>query len=102
VVSSLAELSLGANGLTAKTLSSLPLFRDKEQELRSVLAGKALAVFLDYDGTLTPIVEDHTKAFLDDDMRATVAALAAHCNVAVVSGRDLQMLRSLVQLDGVT
>jgi alpha,alpha-trehalase len=35
-------------------------------------------------------------------MRATVAALAAHCNVAVVSGRDLQMLRGLVQLDGVT
>jgi alpha,alpha-trehalase len=102
VVHSLAELSSRANGLTAKTLSSLPLFRDNEQKLRRLLAGKTLAVFLDYDGTLTPIVEDHTKALLDDDMRAAVAALAELCNVAVVSGRDLQMLRRLVQLDGVT
>lgn len=85
-----------------KTLSSLPLFRDNEQNLRRLLVGKTLAVFLDYDGTLTPIVEDHTKALLDHDMRAAVAALAEHCNAAVVSGRDLQMLRRLVQLNGVT
>ncbi|MDZ7781401.1 MAG: trehalose-phosphatase [Halioglobus sp.] len=34
-------------------------------------------MFLDYDGTLTPIVEDHTRALLADDMRAAVAALAS-------------------------
>lgn len=66
------------------------------------MRGKALAVFLDYDGTLTPIVEDYTKAFIAEDMRAAVAALAEYCKVAVVSGRDLQMLRGLVQLDTVT
>jgi alpha,alpha-trehalase len=65
------------------------------------LTGKALAVFLDYDGTLTPIVEDHARAFLGDDMRAAVATLADYCKVAVVSGRDLRTLRDLVQLDGV-
>ena len=102
VVHSLAELAAGPNGLTAKTLLGLPLFRDHEQEIRGRLTGKAPAVFLDYDGTLTPIFEDYTKALLADDMRAAVAALAEHCKVAVISGRDLKMLRSFVQLDGVT
>jgi alpha,alpha-trehalase len=102
VVHSLAELEPGPNGLTAKTPSNLPLFHDHEQEIRDAFSAKAPAVFLDYDGTLTPIVEDYTKAYLADDMRAAVAALAEHCKVAVISGRDLKMLRSFVQLDGVT
>lgn len=102
VVHSLAELSATPDGLTAKKLSTLPVFRDSKQEIRGALSGKAFAVFLDYDGTLTPIVEDHTKAFISEDMRAAVAALAEYCKVAIVSGRDLQMLRGLVQLDTVT
>lgn len=101
IVRSLAELSLTPDGLMPKTLSTLPLFRDRENEVHDILSAEDFVVFLDYDGTLTPIVEDHTKAFLSDDMRAAVAALADRCKVAIVSGRDLRMLRDLVKVDGV-
>jgi trehalose-phosphatase len=76
--------------------------RATPQAILEAVGKRRLALFLDYDGTLTPIVEDYTKAYLADDMRAAVAALAEHCKVAVISGRDLKMLRSFVQLDGVT
>ncbi|MEJ2376822.1 MAG: trehalose-phosphatase [Pseudolabrys sp.] len=102
VVRGLFELSLNPDtGLTTKTLSNLPLFRDREDELRHRLAGKAPAAFLDYDGTLTPIVEDYTRAFMSDHMRSALAELAKHCTVAVVSGRDAAVMRRLVNLEGI-
>src|ERR1700746_3632245 len=48
-----------------------------------------LAVFLDYDGTLTPIVSQPEKALLSDSMRQTVQTLAMHAPVVILSGRDL-------------
>ena len=36
------------------------------------LKGKHLALFLDYDGTLTPIVPNPDRAFISDEMRKTV------------------------------
>jgi hypothetical protein len=46
----------------------VPLAWDRERESVSrSRAGRPVA--FDYDGTLTPIVEDDTKAFLTDDMR---------------------------------
>lgn len=102
VVHDLSELRFSpGEGLTVKTLLNLPRVWDREDDIRQNLAGKALAVFLDYDGTLTPIVEDHTKALLAEDMRAAVAALARHCTVVIVSGRDRARLQQLVSLDHV-
>jgi alpha,alpha-trehalase len=57
------------------------------------------ALFLDYDGTLTPIVERPEDARLDDAMRAALGAAAAAMPVAIVSGRDLDDVRALVGLD---
>ena len=101
VVGDPAELifTTSDDSLTVKTLSTLPLAHDRQDEIRARLSGKALAAFLDYDGTLTPIVEDPTKAFLSDDMRAAVAGLGRHCTLAVVSGRDVETVRHLVELD---
>jgi trehalose 6-phosphate phosphatase len=64
--------------------------------------GRSLALFLDYDGTLTPIVDDPERALMTDGMRAVVSALADRCRVALVSGRDLQKLKSLADLRQVT
>jgi len=58
-------------------------------------------VFLDYDGTLTPIVEDPRNATLPEDTRAAVRDLAAAVPVAIVSGRDLADVRSMVAVDGI-
>ena len=102
VVRDLAEIRYSADaGLTLKTLSNLPLVRDRQHDIQDRLSGKALAVFLDYDGTLTPIVEDYTKAFLSKDMRAAVAELGERCVVAIVSGRDAEVVRGLANIDSV-
>jgi trehalose-phosphatase len=55
-------------------------------------------VFLDYDGTLTPIVRRPEDAVLSDDMRARLRALAARVPVAIVSGRDRAAVEALVGL----
>jgi trehalose-phosphatase len=55
-------------------------------------------VFLDYDGTLTPIVERPEDARLADNVRQILKKLAQHCTVAVISGRDLPDVQKLVDL----
>jgi trehalose-phosphatase len=56
------------------------------------------AVFLDYDGTLTPIVSHPEKALLSDSMRETLQALATRTSVAILSGRDLDDVRQRVNI----
>ena len=63
------------------------------------MADKRLAVFLDYDGTLTPIVDRPEDAVISDDMREVLSALAERFSVCIVSGRDLVVVRELVGLD---
>jgi trehalose-phosphatase len=60
-----------------------------------------LAVFLDYDGTLAPIVSAPEKALLSDSMREAVRALAARAPVGILSGRDLDDVRQRVNIDAV-
>ncbi len=68
-------------------------------EIRDSYAGRTPALFLDYDGTLTPIVARPELAVLSETMRETVRRLAAKLPVAVVSGRDIKDVRSLVKID---
>lgn len=63
--------------------------------------GDQLVVFLDYDGTLTPIVSRPEKAFLSDSMRQTLQALAMQASVAILSGRELEDVRKRVAIDGI-
>jgi trehalose 6-phosphate phosphatase len=64
-------------------------------------SGDRLAVFLDYDGTLTPIVSHPEDAWLTDSMRQTLRELAACVPVAILSGRDLDDVRGRVHVDGI-
>src|SRR5215472_9053439 len=61
----------------------------------------ALAVFLDYDGTLSPIVSRPEQAVLSDSMRAVLRALATKLPVAILSGRDLDDVRRRVGIDAI-
>ncbi len=62
-----------------------------------------LSLFLDFDGTLTPIVEDPQEARLEARTRRVLKALANHPNVllVIVSGRSLADLRARVGIDHV-
>jgi beta-phosphoglucomutase family hydrolase len=102
VVGDLAELALEeGNRLAIKGLDRLPSIWTCERAIRRRIEAKHLAVFLDYDGTLTPIVDDPAQANLGEAMRAAVAALARRATVGIVSGRDLEDLRHRVGLAGV-
>jgi trehalose-phosphatase len=71
------------------------------EDLLRAAAGRQLALFLDYDGTLAPIVERPEDAVLDDETRAVLRRLAGRHAVAIVSGRDLEDVRARVGLDGI-
>ena len=60
-----------------------------------------LAVFLDYDGTLTSIVSHPENAWLSESMRGTLRSLAGRVPVAILSGRDLDDVRGRVHVDGI-
>ncbi len=66
------------------------------------LSGSSLVLLFDYDGTLTPIVEHPRLAVLDAQTKALLANLADHprVHVGVLSGRDLDELKLLVQIPG--
>ncbi|MDT8453166.1 MAG: trehalose-phosphatase [Gammaproteobacteria bacterium] len=86
---------------TARPLDSVPVVWQCKKELDERLRRYQVAVFLDYDGTLTPIVEDYKKARLDQRMRDSIAELAEHYPVAIISGRDLSDVRERVGLDSI-
>ena len=80
-------------------MPELPSVLDQWGDIASQLKGKRLVVFLDYDGTLTPIAARPELAVLADNMRETVRSLAELCPVAIVSGRDRLDVQQLVQIE---
>lgn len=82
-----------------KNVVDLPCALERRAEIAGRVKGKRIAVFLDYDGTLTPIVDRPDLAVLSGSMRATVRALGERCPVAIISGRDRPDVEKLVGLD---
>lgn len=67
-------------------------------EIAGRLAGKRLALFLDYDGTLSPIVQRPELALLPEAARAVLRRLAERMPVAILSGRRRENVAALVGL----
>ena len=64
--------------------------------IASTLQGKRVALFLDYDGTLTPIVSDPSAARITPEMTATIATLSARHPTAIVTGRKIDTIRGFL------
>ncbi|MFZ7127610.1 MAG: trehalose-phosphatase [Desulfobacterales bacterium] len=77
----------------------LPSALDHAEDIARWLNKGKAAVFLDYDGTLTPIVKRPEQANLSEEMRGTLLTLSRCCTVAVVSGRGLADVRERVGLE---
>ncbi|KAI3778101.1 hypothetical protein L2E82_07126 [Cichorium intybus] len=60
--------------------------------------GKRIALFLDYDGTLSPIVDNPDLAFMSDAMRAAVKNVAKYIPTAIISGRSRDKVHEFVGL----
>jgi trehalose-phosphatase len=84
-----------------RAMREVPSALERREELLRRLEGRQLVLFLDYDGTLSPIVPNPEDAHLSEATRAAVAELARRGPVALVSGRDLPVLRGFVGLQGV-
>ncbi|KAJ6774362.1 TREHALOSE-PHOSPHATE PHOSPHATASE C-RELATED [Salix purpurea] len=62
--------------------------------------GKQIVMFLDYDGTLSPIVEDPDRAFMTNEMREAVRDVGRYFPTAIVTGRCRDKVYSFVRLAG--
>ncbi|MDW5562103.1 MAG: trehalose-phosphatase [Methanomassiliicoccus sp.] len=102
-----ADLMAHGADLVIEDLSSLvelrteglPSALDRSREIFKRLIGGQPAIFLDYDGTLSPIVARPDLATLSDDLRETLRRLARECPVYIVSGRGLDDVMKMVALD---
>jgi alpha,alpha-trehalase len=98
VVEDLSEICI-AGGLEAA--EPLPSALDAFEEISRQAEERRIAVFLDYDGTLSPIVETPEQAVMPEDAREAVTELSRHCAVGIISGRDLKDVWDKVQIDSI-
>ncbi|XP_019247776.1 PREDICTED: probable trehalose-phosphate phosphatase F isoform X1 [Nicotiana attenuata] len=68
------------------------------QQIVSHAKNKQIVIFLDYDGTLSPIVDDPDRAFISADMRSAVRDVAKYFPTAIISGRSRDKVYQLVGL----
>ena len=70
-----------------------------ETLIQTLQAGHHLAIMLDYDGTLTPIVARPEDAQLDAEGLQTLVHLATHpqIHLALISGRSVEQLQGFIK-----
>jgi trehalose 6-phosphate phosphatase len=98
VVNDLAEICISGD---SEETEPLPSALERFETISRQLEGKNPAVFLDYDGTLSPIAETPEQAVIPEDIRAAVIELSRHCPVGIISGRDLKDVRNMVRIDSI-
>ena len=83
-----------------RRMTSLPDALASFGQLAGVVGARRPAIFFDFDGTLSDIVEDPDAAALVPGAARALQSLAALYPVAVLSGRDLDDVRARVDLPG--
>jgi len=78
-----------------------PSALDRLDQIAAATNDARLAIFLDYDGTLTPIVRRPERAVLSNSRREILRMLVANMPVAILSGRDLEDVRRRVDVEGI-
>jgi alpha,alpha-trehalase len=100
VVDDLSAITAKIRG-AAVPISELPSALDSIEEILERLRKGTPGLFLDYDGTLTPIVQDPAAALLPAATKSIIERLSRAWMVAVISGRDLPDIRRMVAIDGI-
>ncbi len=98
VLADLAEVGVRTG---AKRISELPNALMSYGQLIGITSARKSMLFLDYDGTLSPIVSDPDAAALVDGAAEALALVTAACPVAILSGRDLADIRDRVGIPGI-
>ncbi|MDD5691805.1 MAG: trehalose-phosphatase [Candidatus Omnitrophica bacterium] len=73
---------------------------DDLDKIKDKLRGRDLLLFLDYDGTLSPIAATPDKSVFSEGMRGSLKKLTGQprCRIAVISGRGLENIKKKVGL----
>jgi alpha,alpha-trehalase len=74
--------------------------KEKDEIIHRLREGRP-AIFLDYDGTLTPIVEDPSRAVLPENIKELISELSEHWLVAIISGRAMADVKRLVGIENI-
>lgn len=98
VVTDLSEVNV-QHGI--RRVAEMPDALASWPELAHALRDRPLAVFLDFDGTLSEIVADPSAATLVSGAGTVLRRLAQVCPVAVISGRDADDVRRRVGVEGI-
>lgn len=89
------DLGLQYHNWMGKYPSALASF----EAITDLAGSKKLALFLDYDGTLSPIVDNPENALMSDEMRAAVRHVASLFPTAIISGRSRDKVFDFVKLN---
>jgi alpha,alpha-trehalase len=101
VVKDLSELQVRGKGIELKA-AKLPSALEKKDEIFYRVRARRPIIFLDYDGTLTPIVADPDQALLPEKTKAIIKRLAEHWTVVIISGRSLSDVKEKVGLNNIS
>lgn len=73
------------------------------KNIKKKIAGKKIFLFLDYDGTLTPIVDSPDKAVLSKETKKSLIKLVRNpkFKIAIISGRSLKDIKKKVGIPGI-
>ncbi|KAJ4889625.1 putative trehalose-phosphate phosphatase C [Raphanus sativus] len=89
------------DGQISSWIALHPSALDMFDKIMSDAEGKQIIMFLDYDGTLSQIIEDHDNAYVTDEMREVLKEVALNFKTAIISGRDTDKVQSFVKLTGI-
>jgi trehalose 6-phosphate phosphatase len=98
VVTGLGEVAVRTGD---RPMSALPDAMAALDLADAVTTTRRPAVFFDFDGTLSDIVDDPDSARLVGGASEALGALVARCPVAVLSGRDLADVSRRIGLPGI-
>ena len=73
-----------------------------ERAVAQAIAKRGKVLLLDFDGTLSPIVAHADDARISDAAKQALRILVRHIPIAVVSGRPIARVRSLVGVRGLS
>jgi trehalose 6-phosphate phosphatase len=86
--------------MNATKAMTLPLFEHLSEVAEPIAAARRVFLFLDFDGTLAPIVNDPSAAVMPQATSQALAAVArsSRFEIAIVSGRSISDLEKRVGL----
>ncbi len=94
---------VGSAGTPKVPVLSLPNALNNLEALSNeiVTKGRQVVFFLDFDGTLAPIVPNPEAARMPTETKAVLVELAKHYPISIVTGRALATAKRFVNMNGI-